>query len=547
MGRWILPPIAVLLTCLVAFAAHAHEGHDHGAPPPLAIATAPRAAAQSALFELVAVAEAGGLTIYLDRFDTNAPISDAEIAVETPTGPATASPTGDTYRLDAPWVSSPGPHDLIFTVTAGADIDFLTATLDVPAPPLAPPAPVQPVAAALWSQAATGDARVAWVLGLILGLVIMFVATRRRPLATLGIAAAGATLAGALIAALVLMFGALPAAAQTVRDTAQRLPDGSVFVPKLAQRLLEIRTQQTVAADHARAVELPGRVIVDPNASGYVQTAVGGRLMPPPGGFPVLGTRVRPGEVLAYVTPALAAIDQSDIVQAQAALDQDIMVAEVEVARIKRLVDQGLFAPVLLRQQEVTLQGLRDRRAAFATGQTPAEALVAPVAGVIAAANASPGRIAESNAVIFHIVDPTRLWVEALSQSPHAIAAQAWAGDGAGGTVALGFIGAGFAEGAQAQTLHFRAEVPGALRPGQLVTVTATTATVASGLAIPRDAVIRAANGQDVVYEHTGPEIFAPRAVRLAMLDGARVLIEAGVAPGARVVTQGAELLNQLR
>ena len=59
--------------------------------------------------------------------------------------------------------------------------------------------------------------------------------------------------------------------------------------------------------------------------------------------------------------------------------------------------------------------------------------------------------------------------------------------------------------------------------------------------------MIRGANGEDIVYVHTDPEVFEPRAVRTEPLDATRVLIVAGVASGDRLVTQGAELLNQLR
>ncbi|WP_164076798.1 HlyD family secretion protein, partial [Stenotrophomonas maltophilia] len=41
--------------------------------------------------------------------------------------------------------------------------------------------------------------------------------------------------------------------------------------------------------------------------------------------------------------------------------------------------------------------------------------LVAPVSGVVASANAVAGQIADPATLIFLIVDPARLWVEALS------------------------------------------------------------------------------------------------------------------------------------
>src|SRR5262249_7992126 len=97
------------------------------------------------------------------------------------------------------------------------------------------------------------------------------------------------------------------------RDLSQRLPDGSLFVPKPTQRILAMRTAMTAEGRFQRAIELPGRVIPDPNASGLVQASAGGRLSPPPGGFTRLGTRVNQGDVLAYVTPPLQAIDVSDM------------------------------------------------------------------------------------------------------------------------------------------------------------------------------------------------------------------------------------------
>ena len=59
--------------------------------------------------------------------------------------------------------------------------------------------------------------------------------------------------------------------------------------------------------------------------------------------------------------------------------------------------------------------------------------------------------------------------------------------------------------------------------------------------------LVRSANGQDFVYEHTRAERFEPRPVRIEPLDGERVLIAAGIEPGQRVVVQGAELLDHVR
>jgi hypothetical protein len=100
----------------------------------------------------------------------------------------------------------------------------------------------------------------------------------------------------------------------------------------------------------------------------------------------------------------------------------------------------------------------------------------------------------------------------------------------------------------QAAPVHFAVVgEASALRMGQLITVLAETGERRQGLAVPRASVLRGANGQSLVWEHVSPERFEPRFVRFEPLDGERVLILAGIEHGARVVTQGAELLNQIR
>ena len=556
------PTLATLMLVASVACASAHEGHAHGdEPPPPDVQTAPRATAASPLFELVAVAGDGSLTIYLDRFDTNEPVVDATVEVETPAGPVSATADSDVYRLDAPWMAKPGDYELLFTVTAGSDIDFLTGTLKIPAPPtasVAQPGTVgilsaafgqevtEVVTAKIGERLRSNDPAMLAMggVGFLAGLLVMALMLRRRVaaglVATVLLVVVGSTFAQAQTAA--------PVGQTVVRDVAQRLADGRVFAPKAAQRILAIRTLAAAEEEHRRSLELPGRVIPDPNASGFVQTAIGGRLSAPPGGFPPLGARVEAGQVLAIVAPSLAAIDQSSIRQSQAELDQEIAISLRQVERFRKLSGAGAVSASQLDEAEITLAGLRERRAALDEMQLVAEELVAPISGVVALANASPGLIAESNTVVFHIIDPARLWIEALSYGGEVVWRTASVADSAGELIPLSLAGSGFADGSQAQPVHFAIDdAQGRMRLGQMVTVVAETELAATGISAPRDAVIRGANGEDIVYVHTDPEVFEPRAVRTEPLDATRVLIVAGVASGDRLVTQGAELLNQLR
>lgn len=533
------------LAAVTVRSAHAHEGHDHDAPPPPAtVVSAPRGEAASDTVELVAVARGEVIEIYLDDFRTNAPIEGAVVEVETPEGPATATTAvGQPYRLQAPWIGKPGRHDLIVTVTAGDLLEVLPVSLTIPAPAAvqAPTGLIASAQAALapGMQVAGSVGRHAGWLALggafVAGMVAMWLVLRRRG-------------SGAAVV-LLLALGTVPALAQpplVVRDQAQRLPDGTVFVPKASQRILAIRTEVASPASHGRTVELPGRIIPDPNASGYVQAAVSGRLSASPGGFPRLGTHVRAGQVLAYVTPPLQAIDTSNIRQQAGDLDQQIAIVERRVVRLRALGE--VAARSQLEDTELELRGLRARRASLDQVRREPEALVAPIDGVIAASNAAAGRIAEINAVVFQVVDPARLWVEALQVEPLDLERDATALLRDGLVLKLDWRGAGLAGAAQAVPVQFAIEgSPTGLRIGQLVTVLARTAIAQEGLALPRAAVLRGAGGVPVVYEHSAAEQFRPLEVRTEALDGARVLVVAGLRPGQRIVTQGAELLNQIR
>ena len=66
--------------------AWAAGGHDHGDEAPAAASStvSPRISSHSDLFELVGVVENGEMKIYLDRYASNEPVTDAKIEVDLP-------------------------------------------------------------------------------------------------------------------------------------------------------------------------------------------------------------------------------------------------------------------------------------------------------------------------------------------------------------------------------------------------------------------------------------------------------------------------------
>jgi len=534
----------------------AHEGHDHDvAATSVTLPASPRAETSSETFELVTVARSGEIVIYLDGFQSNEPILDANVEIETPQGSVHARPAGDgTYRFPAPWAANTGRYDLIATVTKGGDADILTFTIEIP-----PSAQANPAAGSSGSALALDlkgrmssrdSPGLVALLGVFLagGFAGLFLARRRRA-------------AQVLIATAVLPILAFSAFAhegedhstpQTLppagtRDVAQMLVDGSVFVPKSTQRILAIRTIVSESSVNRRTVELPGRIIPDPNASGFIQTVVGGRISPPEGGFPRLGTRVKKGDVLAYVTPALQAIDVSDMRQRQGELDQQIAIVGRRLARYETLAPSGAVARSQLEDTQLELQGLKDRRTALDKVKREPEALVAPVDGIVADGAPVAGQVVQTNAVVFQIVDPTRLWIEALSYGSVSTLQSATARIG-NRELRLAFRGAGFADRNQSIPIHFA--IDGDLsdvRVGQFVTVFADTPDEQRGIVVPRTSIVRTTAGQDSVYEHVSAERFEQRSVQIEPLDGQRVLVSQGLSPGKRVVVQGAELLDHIR
>jgi cobalt-zinc-cadmium efflux system membrane fusion protein len=521
----------------------AHEGHDHGAEAPAAVTSVgPRLVATSDAFELVGVPRDGALILWLDRRDSNEPVTTASIDVETPSGPQTAKPLPDgVYSLAAPWAVTAKRTELTFTITDGAAIDILSGAL------------VSPLPAAGNTTAAPSVggniAGLAGILGLALGTAVALT-LRRRP----------TVLAGTLAAIALVGFGSLrlfaheghdhddaKTLAPVLGERPQIVPGGAVFLPKASQRLLDARTITAQAGKFARALELPGRIIPDPNASGLVQASTTGRLQPPQGGFPLLGAKVKAGDILAYVAIPFLAIDRSTMRQQQGDLDQQISIVERRLTRYETLVKSNAVAKVTLDETRLELQGLRDKRAALDKVKREPEALRAPVDGIIAAANATAGQIADPGTVVFQIVDPARLLVEALSfERVSASRASARLADGRG--LPLAFLGAGFADRNQAVPLDFRVSGPTeGLRLGQFVTVSAETDETVAGIALPRASIVRRPNGDSVVYLHITPETFEALPVRTEPLDAERVRVVQGLKAGARVVTQAAELINQIR
>ncbi len=591
-----LTPKALLSALVLALAspALAHEGHDHG-PPAVELPTSnqPRATVASEDYEIVAVLKGEELFIYVDRFADNSPVTEARLTVTFgPTDIQTKLMPDGVFKLESKGLRRPGKHELIFAVEEGSKSDLLITSLEVPelAFELVPQSNSARVLTS-YLEAAISTMRY-WVTspqigvtgGGILGVLLLALLIRRRrkaraPTAVVpevdkadtdaaktGVSKLRPRAAGPAAAAVILLLLVSPAtraiahgdedhgdAKQSIAfagDAPRRLPDASVYLPKPSQRLLEVRTIQARETTTQPSVSFVGRIIANPDRFAVVQSTLGGRFTAPASGLPKLGQAVRAGEVLGYVAPYIATIDRSDAAQTAGNLEQEIALAENRLARAKRLLAVNAGTRVQVEEIEIQLKGLEKRRADLRANQTTPEPLVAPIEGVIAATKVVAGQVVEAKDVLYEIIDPSSLWVEAFAfdqSAPQELsAASATAHNSA--PFKLKFIGRSRALRQQSAVLHFAIEnPPTSLNVGMPVTVLVREGAAIKGIVLPKAAVVRAGNGENVVWQHREPERFIAAPVKVSSFDGERVLVKGDLKAGERIVVEGAELINQVR
>lgn len=325
-----------------------------------------------------------------------------------------------------------------------------------------------------------------------------------------------------------------------------RLPDGSVNVPKQAQRRMAVRTLMVQEEEHPLTVELNGRVGMDPNAGGRVQAPFAGRIEPGPKGLPVAGQRVERGQVLVQVRPVAGAIERGNQQAQLVEIQSNRKLAEQRVKRLESL--EGSVPQKEIEAARAELASLAGRERAVAGSVGGNEAITAPATGVVATANVVNGQIVEARDILFEIVDPGRMVVEAVTTDV-ALAGRIGSAVLAGyEDVALTYLGGARSLRDGALPITFRANAKSIpLAIGQPVTVVARLTDKVRGIALPAEAVVRNQNNEAIVWIKSGAERFIAQPVEFKPLDAKTVVVVKGLAPENRVVVSGTSLINQIR
>lgn len=507
-----------------AVSAHGGEDHSHGGEAAAQATPIPSSSAgirfelQSPDVELVGILREGRLTLYIDRFATNEPIPHAKVELESRGRKlGLQADAQGVATVDAGWLAEPGRHEILATVQAKGLDDLLVGKLLIPGP------------------AEPGDTGSWWRFwqGLLEEALLPKAAFAHGGEDHSHGDEAPAT---------------LPSTAGT-GDKPSRLPDGSLFLPKAAQRLLGIRTALAKPQTLALALQLNGVVVTDPNASATVQPLLSGKVLAPEGGFPSIGSRVEKGEALAILEPAASNTDKGDQQDKIAELRSLLDLAEKKAERLTSIAGAVSEMDVDAARNETERLKARLQALQGSLAQRP-ETLRAPLAGIISSANVMLGQQADAGDRLFTIIDPQRLQVEALTYDPGL----AWQISGATATVDghridLEFVGASQQLRNQALPLRFRVKASAlALSVGQPLKVAARTRQEIQGVPVPIGSLVNNAQMEPVLWIKASAERFTPHKIQFQALDGENIAVSGGLPPGrVRVVTQGASLLGQVR
>jgi cobalt-zinc-cadmium efflux system membrane fusion protein len=203
---------------------------------------------------------------------------------------------------------------------------------------------------------------------------------------------------------------------------------------------------------------------------------------------------VKRGDVLAYVRhhaePYALGTQQAQLAELRA----QRQLAEQRVQRLEGL--EGTVPRKDIDAARTEAKSLAERERSIGASLSSREALAAPVSGVIARADLVVGQVVEPRDVLFEVVDPARMLVEAATADASLGARVAGASLQGLPDVSLRLLGASRAmrDGVLPITFAVSASRPGTALPlaiGQPVTVVVQSKERIQGIVLPAQAVVR--------------------------------------------------------
>lgn len=352
------------------------------------------------------------------------------------------------------------------------------------------------------------------------------------------------------------------AAARAAAPDESEAPGRIVFL-KEQQWVIDFATASAETRSMRPTLRTNGRIVARSDGDIEVTAPVAGRITSRAGVFPQLGAHVELDDVLAVIAPRLEAADLASLDLAVTSSTLELRFAQRERERLEALRKEGavperrvLDAMHAEEEASAALGTAQRRLGQFRRVQRTAGkgeggvSLRAPLGGTITAIDIAPGSFVEAGASVLHIVDPTKVWLEA--RVPEVDAAQLSAPRGASVQIdghpmpveldADALVSRGSTIDSEDRTLRVVfafdntvSKVPiGAFARVALVTGDERTALTVPELALVDD------GGAMVVFVQVQGEAFERRIVRTGLVDRGFVEILGGLAEGEHVVTTGA-------
>ena len=362
----------------------------------------------------------------------------------------------------------------------------------------------------------------------------------------------------------VMVLTAADAAALAV---AEEPGDGSIPFLKEQQWTLDFATAPAERREMGASLVLAAEI--EPRTGGQVDvtTPVVGRLA---GDLPVrpVGSRVDRGETLAEIIPHSGHGEdrpslELDVAEARDALE----LARAERARVERLVEVGALPArrqleARLAEQtgearvtaaEAHLVQLDSTRRGEGEGARDIRFVVrAPMGGIVAESDATPGASVEEGARLFRLVALDRVHIvgalpeAALSRVDELVGAELEV-PGFAAPVELGrLVAIGRVLDPDARTvpiIYELADPDPRLAIGQAVSLRVFVSAATEAVTVPESAIVDDA-GQPVVFVQVTGESFERRAVEIGNRESGLVQITGSVAPGDRIVVRGAPFIR---
>ena len=357
-----------------------------------------------------------------------------------------------------------------------------------------------------------------------------------------------------------------PAAAGALHAHADE-EDGSIAFLKEQQWTLDFATAP--AGERRIAESLVIAAEIEPRTGGRadVATPVAGRLA---GDLPVrpVGSRVSRGDPLAEIIPHSGhGEDRPALELAVAEARNALELERAERARVERLVAAGAL-PERRRLEARVAERTADARVAAAEahlaqldatrtgegegGRDTRFVLRAPISGVVAASDATPGASVEEGTRLFRLIALDSVHV--IGALPEAALPRIGELTGAelevpgfGAPIALDrLVAVGRVLEPEARTVPMIYELRDPdrrLAVGQAVSLRIFASDAIEAVTVPESAVVDDA-GQPVVFVQVGGESFERRPVRLGNREAGHVQVAGDIAPGERVVVRGAPLIR---